>query len=116
MRLNTEFFLVRSNDWFWNAAMERYEYAFDFKALTQDVIEYSLSQAHVFISEGDAEFTKSLPFVYTYWDATNEVAYTETISHNITNNMITFMLQTSDLIPYENDPPPYEFKFSWIID
>lgn len=104
-----------TNKWTWNTARNRYECAFDFPELDNDVFYYGAVLGYMYVQEGSDLTQKILPYVETYPDGPS-YEYTETYGFDITLNpkTILFYMQASDLSDYNEYLNTTKFKVTLI--
>ncbi|MDU1891612.1 MAG: hypothetical protein E6767_13070 [Dysgonomonas sp.] len=108
-------FTVKYEDWEWNDARGRFEYAFKFDGLAADVFNDGAVLGFVYVEEGSTLTQKIMPYVQTYMD--NGKAFTETIGYDISlvPKEILFFVQTSDLDHYDDRfIDTYKFKVTLV--
>ena len=109
-------FTVKYEDWDWNGPRGRFEYAFPFEALDNDVFLDGAVLGFVYVQEGQTLTQKNMPYVQT-WKTEQGKIFTETIGYDISINPkeILFFVQTSDLDHYDDEYiDTYKFKVTLV--
>jgi len=116
VELDVHVLTVDFNDWVWNPNYKRYECLFEFDEITERIYEKGFVNAQIFVWEenrgSNYETLKPLPFVQSYYDPSNRVHYTETISYDVSPGYILFSIQLSDLYDGNQWLKTYSFKVS----
>lgn len=107
------------NNWVWNEETGRYECAFEFEELTNDIYNYGTMLANVFVEPGlEGEWLEMLPYTIQYYAKEGETVYYYSVDIKCAfqPGEVIFIFQPEDSQRVDDILEPFEFKVTLLFD